>query len=129
MVHVVQAYDPDGDDVTYGLNGGDRLTDGPFRIDPDSGILTLIGTLDKTRVSYKLNVTARDNGGCCGGKTSLSSDGLVIVEVKDINNNAPKFPDCSSYNPTVLEHSDVGTSVLRVSSEAFFSVDKHLFTC
>ena len=43
VVHVVQAYDPDGDDVSYALAGGERLTDGPFRIDPDSGIITLTG--------------------------------------------------------------------------------------
>ena len=72
------------------------------------------GTLDKARVSYKLNITATDNGHCCGGTTSLSNEGLVIVEVKDINNNAPTFPDCGSYNPSVPEHSDVGTSVEQV---------------
>ena len=73
-----------------------------------------MGLLEKIRVSYKLNITATDNGRCCGGKTSRSSRGLVIVEVKDINNNAPRFPDCAQYNPEVLERADVGTSVIRV---------------
>lgn len=65
---------------------------------------------------YKLNITATDNGRCCGGKTSRSSRGLVIVEVKDINNNAPRFPTCGEYKPSVLEREDVGTSVIRVST-------------
>lgn len=93
---------------------GERLTEGPFRIDPNSGIITLVGQLDKSKVMYKLNITATDNGRCCGGKTSRSSRGLVVVEVKDINNNAPRFPNCADYKPSVLEREDVGTAVIRV---------------
>ena len=37
--------------------------------------------------------------------------------VKDINNNAPRFPDCGVYNPVVLENMNLGTSVKRVSAE------------
>ena len=94
---------------------GDRLVNGPFRIDPNSGILTLEGQMDKSKVSYKLNITATDNGRCCGRKMSRSSRGLVIVEVKDINNNAPRFPECGNYHPSVAEGEDVGTSVIQVS--------------
>lgn len=39
------------------------------------------------------------------------------MEVKDINNNAPRFPDCSKYKPQVLERADVGTSVIRVRAQ------------
>jgi len=70
--------------------------------------------LDKSRVSYPLNVTATDNGRCCGGTTSRASRGVVVFDVKDINNNAPRFTDCSSYNPTVLEKDNVGTFVIQV---------------
>ena len=101
--------------LIYSSLTGERLTEGPFRIAASSGILTLVGQLDKTQVAYRLNIKATDNGRCCGGKTSRSSFGQVIVQVKDVNNNAPKFPDCSSYQPTVLEREDVGTSVIRVS--------------
>ncbi len=103
---------------------GDRLTEGPFRIDPNSGIITLVGQLDKSKVMYRLNITATDNGRCCGGKTSRSNRGLVVVEVKDINNNAPRFPSCGEYKPTVLEREDVGTSVIRVSIRV--SLDIHV---
>jgi len=93
---------------------GGRLVQGPFRIDATSGIVTLIAPLDKSRVSYRLNVTATDNGRCCGGTTSRASRGVVVFDVKDINNNAPRFTDCSSYSPTVLEKDNVGTFVIQV---------------
>lgn len=98
---------------------GGSLTDGPFSIDARSGIITLMSTLDKSRVAYRLNVTATDNGRCCGGATSRSSRGVVIIEVKDVNNNAPKFLDCATYNPVVLENENVGTPVIQV--RAYFS--------
>lgn len=78
-----------------------------------------MSTLDKSRVAYRLNVTATDNGRCCGGATSRSSRGVVIIEVKDVNNNAPKFLDCATYNPVVLENENVGTPVIQV--RAYFS--------
>jgi len=87
--------------------------EGPFSIDPKSGIITLVGSLDKSHVSYRLNVTATDNGRCCGGTTSRSSRGVVVIEIKDVNNNAPKFPDCSTYKPVVMEKENVGTSVIQ----------------
>jgi Cadherin domain len=93
---------------------GGRLREGPFSIDPKSGIITLIDSLDKARVSYVLNVTATDNGRCCGGTTSRTSRGVVVIEIKDINNNAPKFLDCASYKPIVMEKENVGTSVIQV---------------
>ena len=71
-------------------------------------------SLDKSRVSYSLNVTATDNGRCCGGTTSRASRSVVIFDVKDINNNSPRFTDCSSYNPTVLENDNVGSLVIQV---------------
>ena len=98
---------------------GGRFTDGPFNIDPKSGIITLVGIMDKSQVSYKLNITATDNGRCCGGTTSKSNKGLVIVEVKDINNNAPRFPNCGQYNPNIMEKENVGTSVIQVRLQSF----------
>ena|SRR6218665_2355535 len=94
---------------------GGRLLSGPFSIEPKSGILTLVGLLEKSKVSYRLNVTAVDNGGCCGGTTSRRSNGLLSIEVKDINNNAPKFVDCAHFNPVVMERENVGTIVIQVS--------------
>ena len=100
--------------MTFSNFSGNQLRHGPFRIDSTSGIISLVHALDKTKVSYKLNITATDDGRCCGSANSRSSHGVVIVEVKDINNNAPRFADCSNYNPTILEKENVGTFVIKV---------------
>lgn len=86
---------------------------GPFRIDPDSGLITLARSLPETVPVYMLNITAYDDGSCCPGVTSLSSDTYILVEIRDTNNNQPQFPDCS-YEPEVLENQDVGTFVVQV---------------
>ena len=44
-----------------------------------------------------------------------------MFDVKDINNNAPRFTDCSSYNPTVLEKDNVGTFVIQARHADFGS--------
>jgi len=93
---------------------GGRITEGPFNIDPKSGIITLVGSLNKAQVAYRLNITAVDNGGCCGGTTSRRNSGIVVIEIKDINNNAPRFLDCATYNPIVMEKENVGTFVIQV---------------
>jgi len=103
-------------------HAGGPLVEGPFSIDPKSGIITLVGALDKSHGSYRLNVTATDNGRCCGGTTSRSSRGVVVIEIKDVNNNAPRFPDCSTYKPVVMEKENVGTSVIQVLSLIAFTL-------
>ena len=86
---------------------------GPFRIDPDSGLITLARSLPETVPVYMLNITAYDDGSCCPGRTSLSSDTYILVEIRDTNNNQPQFPDCS-YEPEVLENQPAGTKVVQV---------------
>jgi len=76
----------------------------------------------EARVSYGVNVTATDNGRCCGGTTSKASRGLVVFEVKQINNNAPRFSDCKSYSPTVPENDDIGTFVIQVYTYAYHTL-------
>ena len=104
------------------VGAGDRLTSGPFTIDPGVGILTLTRALDKSVASYRLNISATDNGRCCSAShdwpapaTRLTNrEGVVIVEVKDINNNAPRFPGCTGYHPVAMEGDNVGTFVIQV---------------
>ncbi|ESO00434.1 hypothetical protein HELRODRAFT_83154, partial [Helobdella robusta] len=110
LIHVIQAYDVDGDSVAY--NG--LLSWGPFSIASDTGVIMLRGSLDKSSsLSYRLNITATDDGICCGGVITRS---MVVVEIKDVNNNAPKFLECSSYNPVVMEKENIGTPVIQVSA-------------
>jgi len=101
--------------ATVGLWDADsRLSHGPFSISASSGIITLTGAVDKSRVSYRLDVVATDDGSCCGSTTSRSRRGAVVVQVKDVNNNAPRFTRCSHYAPTVMESENVHTAVIQV---------------
>lgn len=85
-----------------------------FRIEPSSGIISLTNTIPPSIPSYILNITAYDDGSCCGGYPRLSSSSFVIIMIMDINNNNPTFPSCS-YAPSVLENQPPGTRVVDVS--------------
>ncbi|XP_071177027.1 neural-cadherin-like isoform X2 [Mytilus edulis] len=116
-VKTVQAIDPDGDNVEYYFT--DKLSvapNGPFRIDARSGLITLTNIIPAHIPSYTLNITAYDDGSCCGGSPTLRSDSYVVVEIKDINNNNPRFPSCS-YAPHIMENMAPGTFVVRVQAE------------
>ncbi|XP_075337188.1 cadherin-related family member 2 isoform X2 [Odontesthes bonariensis] len=74
-----------------------------FSIDPDTGVLTNTGDLDREALDPELNgrieltVTATDMG-----TPPLSSTVPVIINVEDINDNSPAFL-ASSYNFSVKE--------------------------
>lgn len=70
----------------------------------------------RSRNEYVLNISATDDGSCCKGARSLTSYGTVKIKFKDVNNNAPKFEQCSQYKPSVKEHSPVGTTVFQVKA-------------
>ena len=60
----------------------------PFSIDPSTGAVTTISTLDRETINfYTLLVTATDNGTL----NQLMSSVVVNVTVTDINDNAPMF--------------------------------------
>lgn len=65
-------------------------------------------SLKLTNQRYKINIF-----------TILYLQGMVVVEIKDINNNAPKFLQCSSYHPTVMEKENIGTPVIQVLLGSF----------
>ncbi|CAD5116989.1 DgyrCDS5823 [Dimorphilus gyrociliatus] len=118
-IHVIQAYDPDGDNITFGFAGQTSLYsyDGLFKLDKNSGKITLEKPLaERSRNEYTLNVSATDDGSCCKGGRRLTSYGIVKIKFKDVNNNAPKFEQCSQYRPSVKEHSKVGTTVFQVKA-------------
>ena len=91
-----------------------------FQIEPNSGIISLTSTIPPSIPRYVLNVTAYDDGSCCGGYPRLSSSSSVIIMIMDINNNNPAFPSCT-YAPSVLENQPPGTRVVDVSGTAKFS--------
>uniref|UniRef100_I3MTF3 Protocadherin alpha subfamily C, 2 n=1 Tax=Ictidomys tridecemlineatus TaxID=43179 RepID=I3MTF3_ICTTR len=73
--------------------------------------LVLNGALDRETTSdYKLVVTARD-----GGSPSLWATSSVSVEVADVNDNAPVFPQ-PEYTVFVKENNPPGCHIFTVSA-------------
>uniref|UniRef100_A0A2I3H1V3 Cadherin EGF LAG seven-pass G-type receptor 3 n=1 Tax=Nomascus leucogenys TaxID=61853 RepID=A0A2I3H1V3_NOMLE len=82
-----------------------------FRIDADSGAITLQAPLDyEDQVTYTLAITARDNGIPQKADTTY-----VEVMVNDVNDNAPQFV-ASHYTGLVSEDAPPFTSVLQISA-------------
>ena len=90
--------------VVYAISSGDL--DSVFNIDINSGVVSLVGQLDRERTSvYHLNITAYDLGA-----THRSSSKNASVYILDVNDNSPEFTleIRSLYLP---EDSEKGSSV------------------
>ena len=83
----------------------------PFSIDFVEGLVTVngIGLDYETNSSYRLNLEAIDL------TTSLVGRATLDIEVLDVNDNRPEFSK-ALYQSSVMENSDVGTSVEEVSA-------------
>lgn len=87
----VHAFDPDegiNGEVVYGfVEGPTSEVTHVFKIDPNSGSVTLKETVDfEKKRSYELNIKASDLGA-----NSVPSTCRVIVEILDVNDNAPEI--------------------------------------
>ena len=93
-------------EISYSLSSQDPL---PFDIDPQSGVLTVSGSIDyEVETVYTVTVTASNPDG-------LSSSVMTVITIVNLNDNSPIFmPD--SYSPTVVEHRPTGNSVVTVSA-------------
>ncbi|KYO29743.1 prestin isoform B [Alligator mississippiensis] len=82
-----------------------------FRIDPDSGAITLQAELDyEDQVTYTLAITAKDNGIPQKADTTY-----VEIMVNDVNDNAPQFVS-AHYQGIISEDATPFTSVLQISA-------------
>ncbi|CAI9732430.1 putative protocadherin beta-18 isoform X1 [Octopus vulgaris] len=138
-VGYVNATDPDigdGGQLTYSLlsNGKDIL---PFQIS-DVGFISTTESLDREEKNlYEFKVLVKDKG-----TPSLEKRANVVVEVMDLNDNAPYFSfpnvDPFSLNVHYHPHSDHDITVVRASDRdsqhnAFLTYEilrgneKHLF--
>ncbi len=77
----------------------------PFSIEPTTGIVSVLGVLDReTQSSYTVNITAFDG---------LNTGILVLtITVTDVNDNGPVF-DMNPFTATVNENAPSGTPVVR----------------
>ncbi|XP_038006574.1 protocadherin beta-15-like [Motacilla alba alba] len=107
VVLTVLATDPDAGvngDISYTLNEVVGQSDTTFVIDPITGEIKLTKPLDfEAAQSHELIVRARDGGG-------LSAICKVLVEVVDVNDNAPEVV-VSSFSSPLPENTEPGTVV------------------
>ncbi|XP_026490100.2 protocadherin-like wing polarity protein stan isoform X1 [Vanessa tameamea] len=95
--------------IRYAIIGGN--TQMQFSIDSLSGDVSLVKSLDYEQVrSYRLVIRAQD-----GGSPSRSNTTQLLVNVKDINDNSPRFYT-SLFQESVSENVPVGYSIVRVQA-------------
>ncbi|KAM3664858.1 uncharacterized protein VK521_009112 [Ammospiza maritima maritima] len=107
VILTVWATDPDAGvngDISYQLSEVVGQSDSAFVIDPITGEIKLTKTLDfEAAHTHKLSVRATDGGG-------LSAISKVLVEVVDVNDNAPELV-VSSFSSPLPENTVPGTVV------------------
>ncbi|XP_056138305.1 cadherin EGF LAG seven-pass G-type receptor 1-like [Lampris incognitus] len=109
----VQATDKDEGNnakVHYSIISGN--VKGQFYIHSPTGVIDVINLLDyETIREYNLRIKAQD-----GGRPPLiNGTGLVVVQVVDVNDNAPMFVS-TPFQATVLENVAVGYSVIHIQA-------------
>jgi len=109
-VTVVLATDKDhgfNGDIRYSMEGGK----GKFSIDPKSGMVRVVGPLDReSDPEFSLLVVAQDQG-----RPAKSSSVPLQVQVTDINDNVPEFPK-AEFSVDVSENASVGTVLLTLTA-------------
>ena len=81
----------------------------PFSVDPLSGNLVLMQTIDfETRNNYTFNVTVMD-----GGFSMLYDSALVTIYIEDVNDSHPSL-NATSYSADILE-ADYIISPMRIA--------------
>uniref|UniRef100_A0A452QUT3 Protocadherin Fat 2 n=1 Tax=Ursus americanus TaxID=9643 RepID=A0A452QUT3_URSAM len=105
-------------DSDTGFNGklvyviADGNEEGCFDMELETGLLTVAAPLDYEATSfYILNVTVYDLG-----TPRKSSWKLLTVNVKDWNDNAPRFPP-GGYQITISEDTEVGTTIAELKAK------------
>ncbi|KAM9456209.1 protocadherin alpha-8-like [Clarias gariepinus] len=97
-------------ELTFSFKQGQKGISDKFAIDANTGDISVIGTLDyETTNAYEIRVEARD-----GGATPLASHSKVLVEVGDVNDNAPDIK-LSSLLDSVREDAKKGTVIALIT--------------
>ncbi|KAG8004042.1 Protocadherin gamma-C3, partial [Nibea albiflora] len=114
IVMAVNATDADeglNSEIVYSLRSKDQdhVLD-IFEIERQTGVIKVKGNIDfEDKKAFEIRVEARDKG-----QPPMSAHCKVLVEVVDINDNAPEIT-VTSLHTTVKEDASVGTVVALVS--------------
>ncbi|MEQ2188629.1 hypothetical protein GOODEAATRI_016967, partial [Goodea atripinnis] len=97
-------------EITYSIRSGNEL--GKFSIDRKLGSISVADDLDfEVCKDYYITVEAWDNG-----NPPLSTATMIVIELMDVNDNAPMF-DQDIYNVLISEDASIGQTVTRVFAE------------
>lgn len=96
--------------VHYSIISGN--VKGQFYIHSPTGVIDVINPLDYEMIrEYNLRIKAQD-----GGRPPLiNGTGMVVVQVVDVNDNAPLFVS-TPFQATVLENVAIGYSVIHIQA-------------
>ncbi|TNN70480.1 Cadherin EGF LAG seven-pass G-type receptor 1 [Liparis tanakae] len=96
--------------VHYSIISGN--VKGQFYIHSPTGVIDIINPLDYEMIrEYNLRIKAQD-----GGRPPLiNGTGMVVVQVVDVNDNAPMFVS-TPFQASVLENVAVGYSVIHIQA-------------
>ncbi|XP_050305133.1 protocadherin-like wing polarity protein stan isoform X2 [Anthonomus grandis grandis] len=95
--------------IRYAIISGN--TQSQFAIDSLSGDVTLVKPLDYENLrNYRLVIRAQD-----GGSPARSNTTQLLINVKDVNDNAPRFYT-SLFQESVLENVPTGYSIVKVQA-------------
>uniref|UniRef100_A0A668VB76 Cadherin domain-containing protein n=1 Tax=Oreochromis aureus TaxID=47969 RepID=A0A668VB76_OREAU len=107
LVVIVSASDADegvNGEVSYEFNRITERAKKVFSLDSKTGEIKVIGMVDfETNSKYEMRIEAKDGYG-------LSSDAKVMIDITDVNDNAPVIYIKSMMNPTA-ENVPTGTEV------------------
>lgn len=109
LVVDVDAYDPDGDDLTYSIIMGNEL--GAFEIDNVSGEITVLNSalLDfETNPEFRLSVKVND--------FEYYSVATIVIKLNDIEESFNSAPNIEDDSFLIYENSPVGTLVGTVTA-------------
>ncbi|XP_055015023.1 protocadherin alpha-3-like [Boleophthalmus pectinirostris] len=110
-VNATDADDGLNSEIVYALENSDQqqITD-LFEIGNDNGVIRLKGTLDYEEIkAFEIRVEASDRG-----SPPMSAHCKVLVEIEDLNDNAPEIT-ITSLHKSVREDIGVGTVVALIS--------------
>ncbi|XP_060765495.1 protocadherin alpha-4-like [Neoarius graeffei] len=97
-------------ELIYSFKQGQKGISDKFAIDASTGEISVTGFLDyETTNAYEIRVEARD-----GGATPLTAHSKVLVEVGDVNDNAPDIK-LSSLLDNVREDAKKGTVIALIT--------------
>uniref|UniRef100_A0A3Q3RNK8 Cadherin domain-containing protein n=1 Tax=Mastacembelus armatus TaxID=205130 RepID=A0A3Q3RNK8_9TELE len=127
VVTTVSANDADkgvNGEVTYSIPHVDLSSDFSdlFTVNKQTGIILITGLIDYEKdKKYELRIEAKDHGG-------LTDSSKVIIEVSDVNDNAPTI-NVMSFTSPVSEDSPPGTTVGIINVKDLDSGDNGQINC